>query len=107
MYLSRVFDPAARAYRVRYAIARILRNRLRNEGTFRNCFEMEDGDEVVLAILRCGLKDPKLRRALEWQLQLCSEVSDEVEQLVEAQRIHGLPDSGLSAFLWTLRLHLW
>jgi hypothetical protein len=65
MYLSKVFSPGAMAYRVRYAIANILRDRLRNEGAFRNCFEMEDADEVVLAILRRGLKNHKLRRALE------------------------------------------
>jgi hypothetical protein len=30
-----------------------------------NCFEMEDADEVVVAILRRGLKNLKLRTALE------------------------------------------
>jgi hypothetical protein len=65
MYLPRVYDPAAHAYRVRYAIANILRDRLVNEGAFHNCFEMEDGDEVICAILRRGLKNPKLRGALE------------------------------------------
>ena len=65
MYLQKVFDPAARAYRVRYAIANILRDRLVNEGAFKNCLEMEDADEVIRAILRRGLKNPKLRAALE------------------------------------------
>ncbi|HEY7307301.1 MAG TPA: hypothetical protein VH601_24470 [Bryobacteraceae bacterium] len=65
MYLPRVYEPAAHAYRVRYAIANILRDRIVNEGAFRNCFEMEDGDEVICAILRRGLKSSKLRAALE------------------------------------------
>lgn len=65
MYLPKVYDPAARAYRVRYAIVNILRDRVVNEGAFDNCFEMEDGDEVTCAILRRGLKNPKLRAALE------------------------------------------
>jgi hypothetical protein len=65
MYLSRVLDPAASEYRVRYAIANILRDRVANEGAFINCFEMEDGDEVICAILRRGLNNPILRRALE------------------------------------------
>lgn len=65
MYLPRVYDPAEHAYRVRYAIRTILRDRAANEGAFRNCFEMEDGGEVIRAILRRGLKNPKLRAALE------------------------------------------
>jgi hypothetical protein len=64
VYLPKVFDPAARAYRLRYAIANILRDRVVNEGAFRNCFEMGDGDEVIRTILRRGLKNPKLRAAL-------------------------------------------
>jgi len=65
MYLQKVFDPVARAYRVRYAIANILRDRLVNEGAFKNCLEMEDADEVIRAILRRGLNNPKLRAALK------------------------------------------
>jgi hypothetical protein len=65
MYLPRVYDPAAHGYRVRYAIANILRDHVVNEGAFNNCFEMEDGDEVICAILRRGLKNAKLRAALE------------------------------------------
>ena len=65
MYLQKVFDPGARAYRVRYAIVNILRDRLVNEGAFKNCLEMEDADEVIRAILRRGLKNPKLRAALK------------------------------------------
>jgi hypothetical protein len=51
MYLPKVFDPASHAYRVRYAFA--------------NCFEMQDGEEVILDILRRGLKSRKLRAALQ------------------------------------------
>ncbi len=65
MYLPKVYDPAARAYRVRYAIANILRDRVVNEGAFNTCFEMDDAEEVICAILRRGLKNPKLRAALE------------------------------------------
>ena len=62
--LPRVYDPAAHEYRVRYAISTILRGRIVNGSTFTNCFEMGDGDRVVLTILRRGLKNPKLRAAL-------------------------------------------
>jgi len=64
MYLQKVFDPGARAYRVRYAIVNILRDRVVNKGAFKNCLEMEDADEVIRAVLRRGLKNPKLRAAL-------------------------------------------
>lgn len=65
MYLPRIYDPRAHRYRVRYAIATILRDRVVNEGAFNSCFEMEDQDEVICAILRRGLKNSKLRVALE------------------------------------------
>jgi hypothetical protein len=65
MYLAKVYDPAARDHRVRYAIANILRDRVVNEGAFRVCFEMEDENEVIRTILRRGLRNPKLRTALE------------------------------------------
>ncbi len=64
MYLQKIFDPAAHAYRVRYAIANILRDRVAHEGAFTNCLELEDADEVICAILRRGLKNQKLRAAL-------------------------------------------
>lgn len=65
MYLPKIYARAAYSYRVSYAIATILRDRIVNEGAFQTCFEMEDGDEVIRAILRRGLKNPKLRAALE------------------------------------------
>jgi hypothetical protein len=65
VYLPRVYARGAGAYRVRYAIANIMRDRVVNEGAFTNCFEMEDGDEVICAILRRSLKNQKLRTALE------------------------------------------
>lgn len=65
MYLPRIYDQAARTYRVRYAIATILRDRAVNEGAFNTCFEMEDAEEVICTILRRGLKNQKLRAALE------------------------------------------
>jgi hypothetical protein len=65
MYLPKVYDPSACAYRVRYAVATILRDRVVNEGAFNACFEMDDAEEVICAILRRGLKNPKLRSALE------------------------------------------
>ena len=65
MYLQKVYDPAACTYRVRYAIATILRDRVVNEGAFKCCFEMGDEDEVMRAILRRSLKNPRLRSALE------------------------------------------
>ena len=65
MYLPKIYDPGARAYRVRYAIKNIMRDRVVNEGAFKACFEMDGEDEVVCAILRRGLKNLKLRAALE------------------------------------------
>lgn len=65
MYLSNIYAPGALAYRVRYAIANIMRDRVVNEGAFTTCFEMDGNDEVVRTILRRGLKNPKLRAALE------------------------------------------
>jgi hypothetical protein len=65
MYLPKVYDPAARGYRVRYAIASILRDKVKNEGAFNTCFEMEDANEVICTILRRGLRNPRLRSALE------------------------------------------
>jgi len=65
MYLPMIYDTGAHAYRVRYAIATILRDRVVNEGAFNACFEMDGDDEVLCAILRRGLKNTKLRTALE------------------------------------------
>ena len=65
MYLPKVYERGALQHRIRYAIANILRDRVVNEGAFMVCFEMEDADEVKRAILLRGLKNPKLRRALE------------------------------------------
>ena len=65
MYLAKVYDPDARAYRIRYAIVNILRDRVTNEGAFKVCFEMDDENEIIRTILRRGLRNPKLRVALE------------------------------------------
>lgn len=65
MRLPKILEPGAHAYRVRYAIATILRDRIANDGAFTNCFEMEDSEAVVRTILRRGLRNPKLRAALE------------------------------------------
>ena len=65
MYLSRVYEPGATAYRVRYAIASILRDKAANEGAFNVCFEMEDEDAVIRSILHRGLNNLRLRVALE------------------------------------------
>jgi hypothetical protein len=65
MYRAKLYDPAAHAYRIRYAIGCILRDRLVNEGAFKVCFEMLDEREVIRAILSRGLKNRKLRTALE------------------------------------------
>jgi hypothetical protein len=65
MYLSKVYESGATAHRIRYAISNILRDRLVNEGAFHVCFEMEDEDAVVRAILLRGLRNPPLRVALE------------------------------------------
>jgi hypothetical protein len=65
MYLAKLYDTAAREHRVRYAIASILRDRVANEGAFKICFEMGDEEAVIRTILRRGLKNLKVRAALE------------------------------------------
>ncbi len=65
MYMAKIYEPGALLHRVRYAIANILRDRVVNEGAFKVCFEMDDEDEVIRTILRRGLKNRKLRVALE------------------------------------------
>ncbi len=65
MYRARLYDASARAYRLRYAIRCILRDRASDEGAFKVCFEMEDEEQIIRAILRRGLGNPQLRSALE------------------------------------------
>lgn len=65
MYRAKLYDPEAHSYRIRYAIATIMRDRIVNEGAFRVCFEMLDEEIVVRAILSRGLKNQRLRIALE------------------------------------------
>ena len=65
MYLRGIYEPEAQAARVRYAITNILRDRLVNEGAFKVCFEMGDEEAVTRSILRRGLKNLRLRAALE------------------------------------------
>lgn len=65
MYRTKLYDPAARASRIRYAITCILRDRLVNEGAFNTCFEMLDEKEVIHTILVRSLKNRRLRAALE------------------------------------------
>ena len=65
MYRARLYDSDARSYRIRYAIATIMRDRISNEGAFKVCFEMLDEEQVIRAILSRGLKNPRLRTALE------------------------------------------
>lgn len=65
MYRAKLYDPAAHAYRIRYAIRCILRDRLVSEGAFKACFEMLDERDVIRAILSRGLKNHRLRAALE------------------------------------------
>lgn len=65
MYRAKLYEPEAHSYRIRYAIATIMRDRIVNEGAFRVCFEMLDEEEVIRAILSRGLKSQRLRTALE------------------------------------------
>ena len=65
MYLSRIYEAGAPSQHIRYAIANILRDRVVNEGAFKVCFEMGDEDAVMRTILRRGLRNPRLRVALE------------------------------------------
>jgi len=65
MYLSKIYERGATAYRIRYAVSNILRDRLVNEGAFRVCFEMDDEDAVIRTILLRGLRNQRLRVALE------------------------------------------
>ena len=65
MYRVKVYEPEAHSYRIRYAIGTILRDRIANEGAFRVCFEMLDEEGVIRGILSRGLKNRRLRSALE------------------------------------------
>jgi hypothetical protein len=65
MYLPRIYALEEFDYRLRYAIRAILRDSIADEALFNNCFEMGDGERIIVAILRRGLKNPKLRIALE------------------------------------------
>ncbi len=57
------------AYRAKFAGDYILRSGGRPTQGFRrsfdNCFEMNDGDEVVARIMRRAYKNPALREAIE------------------------------------------
>lgn len=65
MYLPRMYEPEEFDYRLRYAVRTILRDRIVDEGLFNTCFEMGDGEEIIQTILRRGLKNSRLRIALE------------------------------------------
>jgi hypothetical protein len=65
LLFERIYQLEAYEHRLRYAIQTIMRDRIVNEGAFNNCFEMGDGDRIILTILRRGLKNRKLRIALE------------------------------------------
>lgn len=65
MYLSQLCEQGATERRIRYAVRTILRDRLSNEGAFNICFEMEDGEDVIAAILKRGIANRRLRMALE------------------------------------------
>ncbi len=65
MYLPKIYEPEEFGYRLRYAIRTILRDRIVDEGLFNTCFEMGDGERIIVTILRRGLKNPRLRIALE------------------------------------------
>lgn len=65
MRLSRIYGQGEFQYRLRYAVRTIRRDRIANGGAFSACFEMEDSDQIILAILRRGLKTPTFRKALE------------------------------------------
>ena len=65
MHMNHLYEAGATRHRIRYALANILRDRVVDDGAFRVCFQMEDEDTVIRAILIRGLKNPRLRTALE------------------------------------------
>lgn len=65
MYLPNVYEPGKTALRIRYALTTILRDRATNEGAFHVCFQMEDRGTVVRTILARGLRNRRIRTALE------------------------------------------
>lgn len=65
MHMKHLYEAGATSRRIRYALANILRDRVVDDGAFRVCFEMEDEDAVIRTILIRGLKNPRLRTALE------------------------------------------
>jgi hypothetical protein len=60
-----VYEAGATRHRIRYAIDSIMRDRVTNEGALSVCFEMGDDDAVMRTILVRGLKNTRLRLALE------------------------------------------
>jgi len=59
-----VYDPAQRSYRVQYAKQCILRGMESGSRRYDTCFEMGDGREVSLALLKASLKSPRFREAM-------------------------------------------
>lgn len=65
MHRHQLYEVSASDYRIRYAIRTILRDRAPDEGAFKVCFEMEDEELVIRTILRRGIRNRKMRTALE------------------------------------------
>jgi len=61
---SQVYQPDAFKTRVDYA-ARCLRENRTDSRTFDTCFEMHDGDAVVVALIRRAAKSSTLRAAID------------------------------------------
>jgi hypothetical protein len=59
-----LYDPEQIAYRIQYARQCILRGMESGSRHYDTCFEMGDGDEVVRALLRAGLKSERFRKAM-------------------------------------------
>lgn len=58
-----VYDPAQRSYRVRFAIATILREG-ETSRRFDTCFEMGDADQVAARVYKRALGNPRLMELL-------------------------------------------
>jgi hypothetical protein len=60
-----LYEPAQRDYRIKYAAQCIKRGLVQGQSRhFETCFEMDDGDDVAIALLQRGLRDAAFREAL-------------------------------------------
>ena len=94
--MASVYDEDNFIGRVNYAAACLVRNTGIGSRHFDTCFEMNDGDAVVTALVRRARKNPKLRAALPLGLNV-----DSIE--ARAAKYESIPTRKLSDLARELR----